>query len=320
MRHLRLCVVVLALALAGAGACKPDLGSPPSLITAPRILAVRGMPAEAGPNKPVTYDVLAVDPTGRIASPGLTWATCATPRPPASANAVANKCLTEPDIASGPTFTAMVPPDACKVFGPQPPKPVDGLPPVRPQDPDFTGGFYVPVRAALNAGGEVSLAFALERLTCPLSNAPVDIAGMFNEMVKPNQNPVISSLTLSPRDAPTALYANGQAAAPAPATVEPGATVTFEAAWNDAAPETYPVFNLVTGTLDTHRESLSVSWFATDGSFQHDRTGRGETEPELTTDNDWTAPETPGIVHFWVLLRDVRGGVDFAEAAIMVGP
>jgi hypothetical protein len=318
MRNLRLPLV--ALALLGAGACKPDLGGPPSLIIAPRILAVRGLPAEAGPNKPVTFDVLAVDPTGRIANPSLSWAICPTPRPPASANAVANECLTWPDDASGSTFMATLPLDSCRVFGPQPPAMVEGQPQKRPQDPDFTGGFYVPVRAALNAGGETSVAFALERLTCALSNAPIEIAQMFNEMVKPNQNPVISSLTLSPGDSAMALFASGQAAAPAPAMVAPGAKVTIEAAWTDATPETYPVFNLLTGALDTHRESLSVAWFATDGSFEHDRTGRGETEPELTTDNSWTAPETAGLVHFWVLLRDVRGGVDFAEASIMVGP
>jgi len=80
------------------------------------------------------------------------------------------------------------------------------------------------------------------------------------------------------------------------------------------------VFNLVTQTLDMHRESLSVSWFATDGSFAHDRTGRDETEQDLTTDDVWTAPTTSGVVYVFVLLRDIRGGVDFAEAAVMVGP
>ena len=103
-------------------------------------------------------------------------------------------------------------------------------------------------------------------------------------------------------------------------TVPAGAAVTLEVAWTAATPETYPVFNLVTQQLETHRESLSVSWFATDGSFEHDRTGRSEAEPDLTTDNVWTAPLTPGVVvHFWILLRDVRGGVDFAEAAVLVG-
>jgi hypothetical protein len=139
------------------------------------------------------------------------------------------------------------------------------------------------------------------------------------EMAKPNQNPTIASLTLQADTTSVALFTQGQAAAPAAAAVAPGATVNLEAAWTEATPETYPVFNLVTAALDMHRESLSVSWFATGGSFVHDRTGRGETEPELTTDNTWTAPETPGLVHFWVLLRDARGGVDFAEASIQVG-
>jgi hypothetical protein len=307
------------LALLGAGACKPDLGGPPSLIIAPRILAVRGTPAEAGESQPVTYDVLAVDPSGRIADPSLTWATCQTPRPPASANAVASKCLTDPDVATGSTFKTTMPADACKVFGPQSLDNGDGKPAVRPQDPDVTGGYYVPVRATLAAEGDTSLAFSLERLTCKLANAPVEIAGTYMEMAKPNQNPTIASLTLQADTTSVALFTQGQAAAPAAAAVAPGATVNLEAAWTEATPETYPVFNLVTAALDMHRESLSVSWFATGGSFVHDRTGRGETEPELTTDNTWTAPETPGLVHFWVLLRDARGGVDFAEASIQVG-
>jgi hypothetical protein len=320
MRAPQTFISVTALALLGAGACKPELGGPPSLIIEPRILAVRGTPAEAAESQPVTYDVLAVAPSGRIADPSLTWATCGTPRPPASANAVANKCLTDPDVATGSTFETTMPAGACKVFGPQSLDNGDGKPTVRPQDPDITGGFYVPVRATLSADGETSLAFALERLTCKLANAPVEIVGAYMDMAKPNENPTIASLTLQAGSTPVALFTQGQAGARAAATVAPGSTVNLEAAWTEATPETYPVFNLVTAALDMHRESLSVSWFATGGSFVHDRTGRGETEPELATDNTWTAPETPGLVHLWVLLRDARGGVDFAEAAIRVGP
>lgn len=48
-----------ALALAaGAAGCKPDLGSPASLVTGPRVLAVRGTPAEAYPGTMVAFDVL----------------------------------------------------------------------------------------------------------------------------------------------------------------------------------------------------------------------------------------------------------------------
>ena len=323
MRNLLLFV---AASLVLASACKPNLGSPPSLIVGPTIVAVRGTPAEAAEAAAVTYDVLAVDVTGRIQNPSMTWATCHVPKSPAQANAVNPACLAIPDEA-GPSATYMttMPDGACKVFGPQPPDVMSGQPPLRPQDPDVTGGFYQPVRATLTDGAVKEVAFALERLTCRLANAPSDIAGEFNMMIKPNQNPSIASVTLDPAGTPVALFTAGQGtAAPttpaSPPSVAPGAPVTLEVAWPATTPESYPVFDIVTETIDTHRESLSVAWFATDGSFQSDRTGRGETEMELTTDDVWTAPMTAGLVHFWVLLRDSRGGVDFAETALMVGP
>jgi len=318
--RLRLAVVLAPIVLATA--CKPNLGSPPSLIEGPRILAVRGTPAEAGEGAMVTYDVLVVNQMGRIANPTVQWALCHDPKPPASANAVANSCVTAPDDTMMPsaTFTAPMPSGDCKVFGPQPPEVMAGKPPLRPQDPDVTGGFYQPVRAKLLDGADSFLAFALERLQCPLANAPQNITAMFNMMIKPNQNPAIASVTLDPSGTATPLFTMNQATAPTFAPVAPGAPVKLEVAWTAATPETYPVYNLVTQKVDTHRESLSVSWFATDGSFEHDRTGRGEDETDLTTDNVWTAPATPGLVHVWLLLRDIRGGVDFAETALMVGP
>jgi len=316
-------ILLLVLApVALATACKPNLGSPPSLIETTRILAVRGIPAEAAEGEAVTYDVLAVNPMGRIQSPTVTWALCHDPKPPASANAVASSCVESPDDSPmpSPTFKAPMPNGDCKVFGPQPPDVMAGKPPLRPQDPDVTGGFYQPVRANLTDGDVLERAFALERLKCHLANAPADITAMFNMMIKPNQNPTLASVTLDPGGTPTALFELTPTAAPAIPTVAPGMPVTLEAAWTDTTPESYPVFNIVTQVIDTHRESLSVSWFATGGSFEHDRTGRGEDETDLTTDNVWTAPMTPGVVHFWILLRDIRGGVDFAEAAAMVGP
>jgi hypothetical protein len=67
---------------------------------------------------------------------------------------------------------------------------------------------------------------------------------------------------------------------------------------------------------------MRLAWFATSGEFDHDRTGRAETEMETTSDNTWTAPTvteaTP--VHLWLLLRDSRGGVDFAGYHLTVVP
>ena len=62
--------LVAALAALAAAACKPDLGDPPSLITEPRILAVRSDPAEVEPDHAVAYQALiaAPDGTGAAAS------------------------------------------------------------------------------------------------------------------------------------------------------------------------------------------------------------------------------------------------------------
>jgi hypothetical protein len=315
--------LLLLAPLVLATACKPNLGNPPSIVDGPRILAVRGAPPEAAPGAAVTYDVLAVDPTGRIASPSVTWAVCHDPKSPAQANAVATSCLTIPDDTPSPSPTFMSPLSTmvCKQFGPEPPVMEAGQPALRPQDPDVTGGFYQPVRATLAADGAAEIAFALERITCKLANAPMLAANTFNQTYVANENPTIASLTSDPDGAATTLYAAGQTMPADPGSVAAAAAVTLEVAWPAEAAESYPVWNVLTQSLDAHREALSVSWFATDGSFAHDRTGRGETETDLTTRNVWTAPAAgAGPVHLWVLLRDSRGGVDFAEASMTVTP
>jgi len=63
---------------------------------------------------------------------------------------------------------------------------------------------------------------------------------------------------------------------------------------------------------------MRVSWFATDGSFDQDRTGRDETDMTTATDNDWVAPTTPGVVHLWLVLRDSRGGIDWRALDLTV--
>jgi hypothetical protein len=39
-----------------------------------------------------------------------------------------------------------------------------------------------------------------------------------------------------------------------------------------------------------------------------------------TTDDGWDAPGDAGTVHLWIVLRDSRGGVAFAEDDLVVGP
>jgi hypothetical protein len=65
---------------------------------------------------------------------------------------------------------------------------------------------------------------------------------------------------------------------------------------------------------------MRVAWYASAGDFDAQSTGRGETDPVLFTDNTWTVPSAPGKVHIWIVLRDSRGGVDFAGYDFDVTP
>jgi hypothetical protein len=323
-----------AAALAAGAGCKPDLGAPISLVSGPRILAVRGTPPEAKEGAVVSFDLLAVDAGGTVASPAAAWALCREPRPPSETNAVSGACLAIPDDAAmTPTFqtaiTAADPNDpktsgACSIFGPLRP-PTD--PTARPRDPDVTGGFYQPVRVSLprDDGGPALLAFQLQRIQCRLGNAPQSVSNELTNTYTPNVNPSLAALTLTADGgAPVALApvppGGGGGGAPPP-TVAAGGRVTFEASWAGETAETFPVYDLQTIALVSHREALRVSWFATDGLFEHDVTGRGEDDPELSTVNGWTAPAAGGgTVHLWLVLRDSRGGLDFAEFALDIAP
>jgi hypothetical protein len=314
---------LVGLASAGAVGCKPDLGAPQSLIAGPAILAIRGTPPEATEGGLITYDALTVDVTGTVAAPQISWAQCLLPNPPSNGNDVSNACLGIPDDSAtpAPTFMAAIPTDACTLFGPQAPPPMKGQPPMRPADPDTTGGFYQPVRATWQTDAGASLlAFALERITCRLGNAPTDIAAQYAANYTANANPMLADLLLDPAGAATSLYAAGQTAPPAAASVPAGSPVTLQADWGAESAETFLVWNVVSLTLDMQRESLRLSWFATGGSFEHDVTGRGQTDTETFAENVWTAPTTPGPVYFWTVLRDDRGGVDFAATEIDVTP
>ena len=89
--------------------------------------------------------------------------------------------------------------------------------------------------------------------------------------------------------------------------------MSFEASWSADTVETFPVYNIQSASLSPQREAMRVSWFATAGELEHDVSGRAADDLALTADNDWTAPATAGPVHLWLVLRDSRGGVDFAE-------
>ena len=261
----------LALTLALV-ACKPTVGRAPSLITEPEILAVRSLPAEAKPGDPVTYDLLVASPAGTVLTPLAAWDVCTQPKPPAESNSVAAGCVTAPvgDV-QGATFSAPVPSNACMLFGPMVPKQD-----FRPRDPDSTGGYYLPVRAVINnLGTRVLTAFAMERITCSLPNAPPAVIQEYNTRYKANQNPKLVSLMVQTVDGTAVDLAGGSV------TVSSGGLVTFNAVFTPESPEAYVVFDTEAQALVDRRESMSLAWFASAGEFDHDRTGRAEAEIEI---------------------------------------
>jgi hypothetical protein len=292
---------IVALATA---TCIPDLGPGDSLITSTRILGVRAIPAEADPGTSVTFTAFVVDEEGTVAAPHVVWDFCTAPLPITEDNVVSNACLESSSLVAaglGGTTTTITPSNGCELFGPDV---VQAN--FRPPDPDATGGYYQPLRAAIAGAGQ---AFELARIHCELANADATAVDAFTKAYKLNQNPTLLPLTGTVSGAATSL-----------AAVPSGASLVLTASWPASAAETFAYYDPATGNVTTQRESMQVAWYSTAGALQTEATGRTSTDLATTSTNTWTAPSAPGISHLFVVLRDSRGGVDFADAELTVAP
>ncbi len=284
------------------GACRPASGPPLSLLTAPRLLALRGTPAEAAPGAGVSFDALVGGPDGEVAAPSLDWSLCPSPRPLTTNDVVAPSCLSDTVAAThAPSFSATLSTMACQLFGPDPAPAQNGQPPARPVAADATGGWYAPYRADFDG----ALNIGLERIRCNLAGASVDVAAEFAMQYQANQNPQPNDLTIG------GALADG-------ASLAPGQLITLEVGWPDGDAESYPVFDVASQTLSTQREAMRVSWYATGGAFADERTGRAGDDLTDDSDNVFTAPTTLGTVDLWAVLRDDRGGVGWSHARINI--
>jgi hypothetical protein len=282
--------------------CVPNLGTSDSLVTTPRILAIASEPAEAPPGTKVTFTALVASPDGTVSSASVAWGFCEAPKPLTTDNAVSDACLDASSLVGagrGESITAATPKNGCSTFGPD--TPPGGF---RPRDPDVTGGYYQPLAASL-PGSDTT--FELARIKCDLANAPPAAASQFASAYQLNQNPVLSPLTAT----------IGGAAAPF-SPVHAGAQVTFTASWPASSAETFAYYEPTSQTVTTQRESMRVAWYATDGTFETESTGRAADDQATTTSDTWTAPGASETVHLWIVLRDSRGGVDFAAYDLTV--
>jgi hypothetical protein len=70
--------------------------------------------------------------------------------------------------------------------------------------------------------------------------------------------------------------------------------------------------------LDPARESLQLSHFATAGDLTRAFETIAWDSDQLSRSVSWTAPDQPGLVRFWLVLRDFRGGSAFVERTACV--
>jgi hypothetical protein len=331
------------------GACRPELEGRPSLVQGERILAVRSVPADAKPQAALKYDSLFVGPEGVLDGESLDWALCRKRKALTETGAIASECLArqapvlEP-LGVGGGVTGSVLKEGCELFGPTPPTPKAGEPSARPVDPDTTGGYYQAVRV-LSGSGPADYSLGVTRLACGLGGATQEQAAEFTRRYRSNENPMLSELVLRRADGSEEVLSTAET--DGTVSVTRAEQVSLRAAWADCSgpvvcgdgvcgegedsgaescpgdckeahgctgSEPYLYFDPLNRRLSDRRESIRVSWFATAGRFDHERTGRTESEAaETTTSNPWTAPDESADVWLWVVIRDDRGGVGWSS-------
>jgi hypothetical protein len=296
------------VALLALPACFPEFEDRPYLLSEPTIVAVRSTPAEVAPNQLLSLEALLATPSGTVDGP-LTWSYCVEPRRVEERTSVTASCLTGSDLeAIGDPSAAPMLSDACFKFGPVSPPTSEGEQPRRPSDPDPTGGFYVPVRADYQpASGKGARSFGFLRVRCDLAGATRDVFDAFQKGYTNNVNPQVSELLL-----------DSQAATQI--AVSAGSTVEFSLAPGADGSEPYLVYSSFESKLFDRVETLTVSWYVTDGTLS--RASQSLSADELAAGarfaTSWEAPSGAGTVYGWAVLRDDRGGVDWRSFELMV--
>jgi len=330
--------------------CVPEFDDDTSRVAAPRVLAIRADPAEVRErlDKTATFTALVAAPDGS-ATPEVFWSLCIDRKPLSELGPVSPKCIASPEpgpsiaepLGTGTSIEATIPETACQLFGPQRPDPKPGEPSGRPVDPDPTGGYYQPVMAWLGT----TAVLGSVRLGCPLRDIE------FNQRYRQNENPALDALEAVRGDGTALPLDDGGSL-----DLSPGERVTVRTTWplcpavdecgdgicgpdedqttcqgtgdDCAAPrgctgaERYVFFDALAQSTSERWEALTVSYYATDGSFDNPRTGGTATagaEGQPGTNNGYVAPSA-GTAALWVIVRDDRGGTAWRSFNVNVSP
>lgn len=339
-----------SIAMVAAAACVPHLDVDESTVHEPRVLAIIAEPAESAPSlqQNTHYSALVVDEHGGRSDLSLAWYQCLAQKPLAELGPVSKECLRNGSpkltlLGTGQAVDATLPSNACSLFGPNPPPPVQGQPPGRPVDADESGGYKLPLIVGLNSEVDSEVVLYEQRITCGLANVSPELSVGFAQRYHANQNPHVLALQVS--DSQGARPIGGQDALDVSAAEQLmlqvswpscptsdvcgdgicGADETSAACPGDCAKpmgcggqERYVDLDREQLALIVRRESLRVAWYATAGTYDHARTGVSDSDLTNVSSNGWRAPTQPGPATLWVVLRDSRGGVGFGQVSVNV--
>jgi hypothetical protein len=288
-------------------ACLPNVEIDEATVRAPKVLAVRAVPAEAAPGDTITWEAVVGAPNGvALAEPG--WSRCDARRPLAELGPVARACFDDEAartaLGEGLAITTALPRNSCSLFGPNPPPAKPGEAGGRPVDADRTGGYYHPFVVALGAARDAAFA----RVFCGLAGATQAESVRYATEYRRNTNPIVASIAVVRGGVATELGEDP------PLAITAGETLELEVRWPPESVERY-LRRGDEGALTETSESLRASFFVTGGAVADPRVGATAANAARTA---YEAPAEPGEVRVWAVLRDERGGVGWLDRRVRV--
>lgn len=280
----------LALLLCAFGLGCSSNDDPASYVTGLRVLAIKAEPPDIAVGAAATVTALVSSDNG--AAVDVVWQQCVDP--PLSGDAINLDCITQKSadflqtVGDGLSVVATMPAAAATLTR-----------------PDSSGGLYLPLIARASAGADAVTASYLLRL---------------NQGMAANNNPALSELFVVSGNSGETLTAVDDAT---PLVVSAKERITLRAAFVPGSAEVYQIDD-TTGSTTTSRtvtETLSVSWFATAGTFADAQTGSDV--PDTVWHLDQTSngpsvhlPASGQTIDLWAVGRDERGGTDYLHRTV----
>lgn len=291
-------------------ACETPEDLAPYEIRAPRILAVRTLPAQVMPNQPVKREVLAVDARGEPLPTAPMFARCELPKTLGERSLVSQACM----LGYGLVATSQdAPVDAlaCQRFGPTPVAPKKDEPIPRPVPPDQSGGYYSPEKVWIPGAGLE--AFFRIRTRCDLLGSTRDVFDAFEAQYQPNQSPDLAAATLFGVTDPS--QAQWQLLAPIGVPVKLALQVPATMA------QPYLKYELTRNELIPQREQLTLRWFASGARLERSE----QSYNGLTLDRNQPFENTltlgpSGRARVWMVLEDDRGARSWRSLLVLPLP